>query len=115
MTTGIPVSVPPTPNLERRESSRRSCHESDQTQKPQSMDIKTSSTHSLNAKQNVFVWNGIITIDNPNQPGKKISIDRRSWITRLDEQSSQIIPVHYSLDKIGYPRYYRVRISFFNH
>lgn len=89
--TGVAAgSIPNTPRLERADSSKRD---------------QSSSLQSLNQKkENVFVWNGVVTIDNPSQPGKKIVIDRRSWITRINEQTSQLEPVTYCLDKIGYPK-----------
>ena len=50
--------------------------------------------------ENKFVWNSVVTIDNPHQPGKKITIDRKSWITKSDEKVTRE-PFIYSLDAIG--------------
>ncbi len=50
------------------------------------------------------MWNAISEIDMPNQPGKKLTIDRKSWITTLDEQTSQLYPFIYSLDSTGLPK-----------
>jgi hypothetical protein len=58
-------------------------------------------------KQNIFLWNCIITIDDNRfqaQTGKKITIDRKSWINKIDEQTSNVYPFIYSLDGIGYPK-----------
>lgn len=122
-------SMPPTPNLDRFDHTDSSSSPKQQPktsaeqtspsdQQPTSqhpsqssqhnMPAKSNSTQSLSTKQNLFVWNGVTIIDNPNQQGKKITIDRRSWITRYDEQTSQMTPVHYALDKLGYPRYLKL-------
>ncbi len=59
-------------------------------------------------KQNTFLWNCLITIDDnrlANQSaGKKITIDRKSWITKIDEQTSVVYPFIYCLDGLGYPK-----------
>jgi hypothetical protein len=110
-----PLSIPPTPKLDRADSQKpqtqtapeaqQASQLTEQQSQEKTLAGKTTSMQSLSQpKQNIFVWNGVITIDNPNQTGKKITIDRKSWISRIDEQTSQMIPVHYALDKIGYPR-----------
>jgi hypothetical protein len=65
---------------------------------------KSSQQSIQQNKQNIFLWNAITTIENPFHAGKKITIDRKSWITRIDDQTSQSYPLIYSLDSMGYPR-----------
>ena len=48
----------------------------------------------------------MITVEDPRLPhlsGKMIDIDRKSWITKIDENSSNIYPFIYSFDGLGYP------------
>lgn len=52
------------------------------------------------AKQLPFLWNSITVIDIPNQPGKKLTIDRTSWITTGEDSQRSLI---YPLDSFGYP------------
>jgi hypothetical protein len=63
---------------------------------------RVNSQQSLNQGSSnsklVYLWNAVTTVDMPNQPGKKLTIDRKSWIMRYDEQSTQLYPVIYSLD-----------------
>ena len=103
-------SIPTTPKLEHHDSLKPTESQSNNNEEGKIVTGKTTSMQSLNQiKQNVFVWNGICTIDwisnlSQTTTAKKITIDRKSWISRLDEQTSQMIPVHYALDKIGYPK-----------
>lgn len=64
---------------------------------------RRNSTQSLQVKVNTFLWNAVTQIDNPLQLGKKITIDRKSWITKVDEKGNQLVSI-YSLDPNGYPR-----------
>jgi hypothetical protein len=59
------------------------------------------STMHIQAK---FLWNSICTIDNPYQHGKKITIDRTSWISKSENEKMEKVPFIYPLDPIGYPR-----------
>ena len=52
-------------------------------------------------QQTLFLWNSVSIIDNPySQSGKTITIDRKSWITKLDDNNVGI-PFIYCLDPIG--------------
>ena len=91
--------VPATPQISRM--SGTDIQESGRTGRKKS---NTSESSKQQIKQNIYLWNSIILIDNPLQLGKKITIDRKSWITKLDEKSSQMFPIIYSLDALGYPK-----------
>ena len=65
---------------------------------------RKSSQHSIQqSAQHKFSWNAVVFIENPLQPGKKIMIDRKSWITKVDDKM-QSISVYYGLDPLGYPK-----------
>jgi len=49
-----------------------------------------------------FLWNSIVNIELAN--ARYLTIDRKSWITRIDENSAQSFPLIYSLDPMGLPR-----------
>ena len=66
-------------------------HQQQQQQQP-----PKANTH----QPNIFLWNSVVTIESPLQPGKKITIDRKSWITKLDDKTPKE-PFIYSLDSIG--------------
>ena len=75
-------------------SSRRMRYNSEQS-------VQTTTT---NAKS-LFLWNSIFAVDSPvPSSSKKITIDRKSWITRVDDKTQQACPLIYSLDASGYPR-----------
>jgi hypothetical protein len=86
-----PVEPPPTTASLTQPSSKNKFHTSQMSLSHQS-------------RQNAFMWNAISEIDMPNQPGKKLIVDRKSWITTLDEQTSQFYPFIYSLDSTGLPK-----------
>ena len=91
-----------TPNLSR--SNAFNLNETPRTRKNSQQSKVGLEPHKQN---NTFLWNCTITIEDsrfPNQSGKKITIDRKSWITKIDEQTSNIYPFIYSLDGIGYPK-----------
>jgi hypothetical protein len=75
--------------------------QADQQTLPRTRKSSLQSIHQ--PKPNTFLWNAVTTIENPST-GKKITIDRSSWITRLDEKSGQAYPLKYSLDPAGLPR-----------
>lgn len=60
----------------------------------------STSRNQTQIEQNAFLWNSISIIENPNQPGKFITIDRKSCITKIDDNNIGI-PVIYCLDSIG--------------
>ncbi len=49
-----------------------------------------------------FLWNAVVQVDLVE--GKHISVDRKSCITKFDEQTSVSYPLFYSLDQAGLPR-----------
>ncbi|CAF0859038.1 unnamed protein product [Brachionus calyciflorus] len=96
------LQSPSSPILPRADSDPKSSQQ--QLDQQTSRTRKSSQTSMSQQKQNVFLWNAIAYIDNPLQIGKKITIDRKSWISTLDEKTQQMNPLIYSLDSIGYPR-----------
>lgn len=68
---------------------------------------RMNSSSSIHNRQNQYLWNCSITIEDPRMPkqiGKNITIDRKSWITKYNEASLNAYPVIYSLDGLGYPK-----------
>jgi hypothetical protein len=101
--TSVPLDSVTTPNMSAR-------HEAATPIEPLTQPSSKSKFHtsqvslSHQPKLSTFMWNAISEIDMPNQPGKKLTIDRKSWITTLDEQTSQLYPFIYSLDSTGLPK-----------
>ena len=64
--------------------------------------------------ENKFLWNSVVHIDNPYHSGKKITIDRKSWITKSDEKLTKE-PFIYSLDAIGCNNkyFFRQKVAYF--
>ncbi len=117
ITTSVQLPGPPPPPtllnqtiMSIRQS--QTINNDNQQQAPASPQMKHESNNNLTRRSSmqslivkpIFLWNALTYIDNPMQPGKKITIDRKSWISRIDEQTSQSFPLIYSLDSAGYPK-----------
>ena len=92
------ATTPTSPNMGRAEFDVKTNEERTTSR------TRKSSQHSIQqSAQQKFSWNAVVFIENPLQPGKKIMIDRKSWITKIDDKM-QSVSVYYGLDPLGYPK-----------
>ncbi len=63
-----------------------------------------SSHQSTVENKNNFMWNCYIEVEDPKNSSRKIFIDRKSSIVKIDQSTSKIIPFIYSLDSRSYPK-----------
>ena len=92
------ATTPTSPNMGRAEIDVKTNEEKTTSR------TRKSSQHSIQqSAQQKFSWNAVVFMENPLQPGKKIMIDRKSWITKIDDKM-QSVSVYYGLDPLGYPK-----------
>jgi hypothetical protein len=94
MTSAPVVSSPSTPRFSVR-----------QVVKGSSDQVKTrKNSQSSHQVENHYMWNCSVEIEDPRNPGKKIFVDRKSWMAKIDQATSRVFPFIYSLDASGYPK-----------
>ena len=105
------IFEPATPNLFRVSKSNYTSSKSSLNKLTQQISARTRlSSVQSNAeipKESQYLWNCCVDIEDPrypNQPGKMITIDRKSWIEKIEEGTSNIYRFIYGLDGIGYPK-----------
>ena len=92
------VSSPSTPRFTIRQVSKGSLEQVKTRKNSQ------SSHQSAGDNKNQYMWNCSVEVEDPRNSSKKLFIDRKSWIAKIDEATSKVFPFIYSLDTSGYPK-----------